>query len=109
MSKHTPGPWWWQVYWSEDGLPLALLLTTPDRTKVITAIREDHAFWEGYKEGSWNTTPDARLIAAAPDLLAAVEEAIATLAVQADSERFVALLSTLARASIKAEGKEAKR
>ena len=66
MSKHTPGPW---VVFDDH----------PD--KACFHIREDNCFDEiatiyRYQCNPRNTLADARLIAAAPDLLEALEELV---------------------------------
>ena len=54
MSKHTPGPW------HIDG--------DPDDGRIVTEFVDDRIeVWTGGER----TAPDVRLIAAAPDLLAA--------------------------------------
>ena len=67
MSKHTPGPWVWRKnYRGLDGPGGAVIL--------------DYASYEGMwvpdYAGDW-AEANARLIAAAPELLAAVEDALA--------------------------------
>jgi hypothetical protein len=72
MNKHTPGPW-------------QLARFNPERAtvEVETVARGDELPDQGYfiaLVGSYAAEPgpDARLIAAAPDLLAACEELLAT-------------------------------
>ena len=55
MTTHTPGPW----YVEYDGPSLPIIVT---KMKIIAHIKED------------NHEANARLIAAAPDLLAALED-----------------------------------
>ena len=123
MSKHTPGPWYVEEHerqrWNSP--------TTPTRGVVTQA--EHHGSWTVYLIGevSYPTTAqgsvgalerlaNARLIAAAPDLLAAcreVAEALPELAADADPRSWYEVrkiqtaLSTLLSAAIaKAEGRQ---
>ena len=63
MSGHTPGPWKWEddnhVLWAQGG------------KKVI-----DAAPYEGMWLAGENEEADARLIAAAPDLLEALQDCL---------------------------------
>jgi len=72
-AKHTPGPW------------IAHKKTSPDcseGTHYITCANGALGYWRGHKQGhtdsSWVLNKaDARLIAAAPELLEALSELIA--------------------------------
>jgi len=68
MSKHTPGPWKVRIEKSKDGFP-NYKITSCDKTEVYAACNS-----VGY-----STTANAHLIAAAPDLLEALEHVQATL------------------------------
>ena len=62
MNKHTPGPW----TWTRSNEPGEVITWTLDGPRVLCR------WWEGIgKPGSHDA--DARLIAAAPELLAALE------------------------------------
>jgi len=106
MSKHTPGPW---------------VIGRIDRKKQHVEIDAPHGDpslgykkWQGFvrvygsdekpREGTAAMLANAKLIAAAPDLLAALEEVVAA----ADGrgwEQLSPLLENQRRAIIKAGGK----
>lgn len=74
-AKHTPGPW--QIVIDDDGNPLS------GRPMVAAAPELDCAIvhWDGFVQSYWRSArgdkeihANARLIAAAPDLLKALEE-----------------------------------
>lgn len=72
MSAHTPGPWW--VGLSADRTPLVY---TKDLSSVAHIyMRRTELARQALVE---ETDANARLIAAAPDLLAAAQEALALL------------------------------
>ena len=113
MSKHTAGPWRWElneksrqvhlcggvpqfdllvmdfVRWGMDGAAPRLreperdglnIMHRCERWAQIVPGREHHAIWfKGLDHA------DARLIAAAPDLLAACQDALAALEVAGDA------------------------
>ena len=64
-SKFTPGPWFWEYSQDSDG-PIAL---SAGRTDVLLATGAFGRAWAEVGDA------DARLIASAPDLLAACEAA----------------------------------
>lgn len=73
-TQHTPGPWRWR-YVVHDYKLEAILLETEHRPNplndpCILAIRED--WLRPFKDVG--TNPDARLIAACPDMLEALKE-----------------------------------
>ncbi len=75
MVKHTPGPWEW-VRCKPNGTdgPWQCFLQSPPNEcndTMVTAMREDLAAFP-YAA----TSPNARLIAAAPDLLAALQQIV---------------------------------
>jgi hypothetical protein len=91
-SDHTPGPW---EYESQD--PHALGKITSDDG---TLVAEVHGDWDD----DHSTEANARLIAAAPDLLAACKLAVERLEVcsyQGDEDSFV---EEIAAAIARAEG-----
>ncbi len=73
MSKHTPGPWGWEFFTNHSGdiqqYPVALSGPGPLSDVLLSTLdREGHVFIRV-------NYADRVLIAAAPDLLAACEEA----------------------------------
>ena len=74
MSKHTPGPW--RVAIDDDGNPLS------GRPSISASEELDCGIvhWDGFKQKYWQSArgekemhANARLIAAAPELLDALE------------------------------------
>jgi hypothetical protein len=85
MSKHTPGPWIWCS--GEANEHDCYVIAEDENDVLATGLSE----------------PDARLIAAAPDLLAALKEYIRDFGDNEDSDS--QLMAAKARAAIaKAEG-----
>lgn len=75
MNSHTPGPWKWRRVTADRGALIAMLLETEDRPRphndpCIMAARED---WVGFLDNAPTGEANARLIAAAPELLEALE------------------------------------
>lgn len=71
MSKHTPGPWTYKM--DKDCLNLSVT-TAYAPTEIVGGC--------GCCDSPWvSCEADARLIAAAPDLLEALEEAVVLLAI----------------------------
>ena len=75
MSKHTPGPWKWAsmgqetVLWGEHGMrPIVLDFVRKGMQGAAPRIRKGGIMYPFEPEH-----PDARLIAAAPSLLSALE------------------------------------
>lgn len=63
-GKHTPGPWHWQ-YSPMTNLPIAL---ANEKRDVLLSTGDDESAWAEVNDA------DMKLIARAPDLLAAVED-----------------------------------
>jgi len=62
--SHTPGPWTYQVLDRDDGTSF-----------MVSTVEDDPAKWQAVAECSFDAPKaNARLIAAAPDLLAALED-----------------------------------
>jgi len=76
MAKHTPGPWWWG---RDEKHQSAHNLNSRSRPDVEIAIGGPSGYWllEGICGNvRARTKADARLIAAAPDLLDACKDAL---------------------------------
>ena len=67
MSQHTPGPW------IVDALGYGYDISAPEARCLITTSSDPKMVW-----GAIGREADARLIAAAPELLEAIEAAIAS-------------------------------
>ncbi len=67
MSKHTPGPWTVFDAAKEDGISDFYGIDAPNGDAVVLYDRE----------GGIESEADARLIAAAPDLLEALQQLVA--------------------------------
>jgi hypothetical protein len=65
MAKHTPGPW----FLDDDGR----IFDTPDRGQLVAEV----ATADPAEPPAEEDVANARLIAAAPDLLAALEKVVA--------------------------------
>jgi len=68
MSAHTPGPW--AVEEGYDGSRTVAFMRSPNRTVNVAATQDARP------KGHEATTANARLIAAAPELLAACRAAL---------------------------------
>lgn len=95
-TKHTPGPW--SVTKAKHGVDMShyvVALATPDRNDRALVV---HAEQGDDGQGDAN----ARLIAAAPELLEALEWALRAMEARnplwAEGERFVAARATIAKA-----------
>lgn len=66
MNKHTPGPW--EAHFEE-----AYYVTGPDRGRVAMMLNLKGAHGLGGRRTGEESAANARLIAAAPELLAALE------------------------------------
>ncbi len=73
MNRHTPGPW--HLISVGDG-PETLAVADATRTSLLTVVTEGRTYFAGVYEDA-----DARLIAAAPDLLDALKDALCCLEV----------------------------
>lgn len=68
MSKHTPGPWHWESD-AVKGDPMGRVrYQVTALGKTVTRV-----YYSSYEGGPTNAEADARLIAAAPDLLEALQ------------------------------------
>lgn len=67
MSDHTPGPW--EIVWESDADH-----SGPRRAASVGPVEPIHDHWSGY---TICDEKDARLTAAAPELLAALRESLA--------------------------------
>ena len=77
--QHTPGPWTVRI--SQNGSMRGYSIEHQDETlRSIVARNWEHELCEEHG----NSLPNARLIASAPDLLAALEKALASLEGQAE-------------------------
>lgn len=65
-QKHTPGPWYLSGEWPHDGLASEVVHAPPEG--VLAIVRCEH-------QGRYYGNANARLIAAAPDLLEALKSA----------------------------------
>ena len=75
MSKHTPGPWHWESDEVKNDPTGRVRYQVTTIGKTITRV-----YYSSFEGGPTNAEWDARLIAAAPDLL----EALQALALYAD-------------------------
>lgn len=80
MGKHTPGPWVWKKcdWWTKEGGYADLVSYVPGETFPSGSPKYFNIIDDGSAGGEYSPTidvdgPDAALIAAAPDLLAACE------------------------------------
>jgi len=105
MSKHTPGPW--RVIIDDDGNPLS------GRPSVVASEELDCAIvhWDGFVQEFWRSArgdkeihANARLIAAAPDMRAALSVARMYLSPRRDDPMAAAALEVVESALSLAEG-----
>jgi hypothetical protein len=92
MSKHTPGPW--VVYELIDGYDIR----SPEAECWVATASDPEAVW-----GAIGREEDARLIAAAPDLLEALVDFIKMFGAD-DDPRLIKLLNKTRAAITKAKG-----
>jgi len=72
--SHTPGPWKTDGY-QEDGVEIGISGSNPTEDWVATVLN-DVGGWSEYNRTEEVVTANARLIAAAPDLLAFAEHVV---------------------------------
>ena len=82
-SKHTPGPW---IAFSDEIDDHTNIVSIADRTRLVLVLPLRH-----------KSEPDVRLIAAAPDLLEALEEAVKLFVIH-DHKWFETAKSAIAKA-----------
>jgi hypothetical protein len=70
-QKHTPGPWMAPPYSSVVGLPI---VASPSGRSIAKVTYFD--LGEGFENHNAESVANARLIAAAPDLLAAIKKVL---------------------------------
>lgn len=81
VAKHTPGPWHW------DSDPVKGDPTGRIRYRVVALGKTiAQTYYSSYEGGLTNAEADTRLIAAAPDLLEALESISAWVESQADGQ-----------------------
>ena len=100
-TKHTPGPWRARVYQATEGHVAELSVDSEDWKDLARVfVQEDDRFSDEPLLGSGEA--NARLIAAAPDLLAALEELMSCTIVCSPTTR-----ERAAAAIARAKGEEA--
>ncbi len=74
-TKHINGPWYVEVFKPYHGLQIV----TKTGEDVATIYHKDHDGWENVNGGDYQETSraNARLMAASPDLLTAVQQLVA--------------------------------
>lgn len=74
MSKHTPGPWAYELEYGQNITELPRITTVARCANYVIGLPSDYP-GGNYRDGdpSGDEEADARLIAAAPDLLEALE------------------------------------
>ncbi len=95
MSKHTPGPWTWRNEPFDDGTPFFVI------TAGIGFFGSHSTLPSGFCASGIMSEANARLIASAPELLAALEAMMqgAEWAPSGDNTRFVSPASDVAKAA----------
>lgn len=100
MSKHTPGPWTAEMTDKPYNVPL---IYAAEHTGPIAEIRSRLDVAAHHPLVVKTRNANARLIAAAPDLLAALRSLVmehgGTLGCQRDDERAVAVRAAIAKAT----------
>jgi hypothetical protein len=80
MSKHTPGPWEYTEHDIGDDAFIVVPCNIVAKNGVFVVDFDGGLYsWEGAKASNDERYANARLIAAAPDLLAACKEALAAI------------------------------
>jgi hypothetical protein len=97
QTKHTPGPWAWDRQTAVTMLlkSFAPVDSCPLHDPVVFALRSDWASW-----APWPDSANARLIVAAPDLLAACVTALSVLDVCKCQNGHELLAASAVRAAI---------
>jgi len=95
MSKHTPGPWEAR-YWEREAWP-------QKRVSIAEKYGEGAALFINAKHGK-NTAANAQLIAAAPEMLEALEETVYMRGIPEDDEARNGYEKRLMAAIAKAKG-----
>lgn len=97
MGKHTPGPW---IISNTDRVTIKDNSGHTSDASDIAYINDEKENWGDYYDGDW--TANARLIAAAPELLEALKAMYMTFVIERET---LGPAETLALAAIaKAEG-----
>ena len=103
MDKHTPGPWYVVgLPWDNGGCVVANA-DDPHCGELICTT-DDRAWYDHTDEDEERWRADARLIAAAPDLLAACEAALLWLEAWSEGDESAEILRS---AIAKAKGEKA--
>lgn len=109
MSKHTPGPWAYALEYGPSVTELPRITTVARCANYVIGLPSEYP-GGNYRDGdpSGDEEADARLIAAAPDLLEALKSAVAAMEPHMAGDGYLAVRVGLARAAIaKATGEKA--
>lgn len=82
MSRHTPGPWRVEI-WNYSGRD-----TVPTIQTDSDAVAQTCHLWRDGRDDSEEVAANARLIAAAPELLAFVQDAAGPFGTDGDPENW---------------------
>ncbi len=99
MSEHTPGPW---ITQRDNYIAKILVPTGRNGCRVVYAEYGDVAYIGPFDDDNGNS--NARLIAAAPDLLAVARKAMAAIDENTTFQSTGALIEEFRAAVAKAEG-----
>jgi hypothetical protein len=94
--SHTPGPWTYKTWRHTDG---ASGTDVYAGEAWVACIHDSHGTTEGFPKDA-EMVPNARVIAAAPELLKALQAVIETNAVRHNNSEFLIGLVSDARAAI---------